>query len=113
MGEYLEVRLDQLAQNPDNPRETLGDLDDLAAVDMSVMRERRAAAYAESVRLRAELEPDDDMLTDAEASALCRAARGGGPPIEPDRPAQRSDLLHSDNVLRAQVRRGLVNAYKL
>lgn len=31
MGEYLEVRLDQLAQNPDNPRETLGDLDDLAA----------------------------------------------------------------------------------
>jgi ParB/RepB/Spo0J family partition protein len=31
MGEYTEVRLDQLVPNPDNPRETLGDLDELAA----------------------------------------------------------------------------------
>lgn len=31
MGEYLEVQLRQLAPNPDNPRETLGDLDELAA----------------------------------------------------------------------------------
>lgn len=30
-GGYLELRLDQLIPNPDNPRETLGDLDDLAA----------------------------------------------------------------------------------
>ena len=31
MGEYTALRLDQLAPNPDNPRETLGELDDLAA----------------------------------------------------------------------------------
>lgn len=27
MGDYLEVSLDQLVPNPDNPRDTLGDLD--------------------------------------------------------------------------------------
>lgn len=31
MSEYVELRLDQLVPNPDNPRETLGDLDELAA----------------------------------------------------------------------------------
>lgn len=31
MSEYVELRLDQLVPNPDNPRETLGDLDELDA----------------------------------------------------------------------------------